>query len=429
MEITIQGHRVYDCTRELTQTINISGQGMPRGQEYCIYVYQFQRPFVSEDELRAKAVDQPTLVEFLSWLTAKGGRKRADTTKALRLIAGPSEVSVSRSGSPPPLPLEPKKAPDVTEDAPLIDPIYLPFTVHRFRKHFAPVGGDNQEIEDDRHLRYYLSSARRYDKFRAEYPSRRGLPIASMCKPCQIERDERFWIAGCLLKFYYSVNRIDLIARLLSTCYGETPPVGLSTWKECHGEHDHLEIYFEANLPSPPSYKKWLRTNLEARNIIPYVKDATWLPGVDATRAHLEGPTHVDALLLNKTNGFAVLFEAKVLSDISSQVSFDVTRNQIVRSVDVMLEKNPFLAEPLKVRDPALSLFVLLTPEIFKEKSHTRLYGWLINLYKNDSVTLEHDMPHRKETIEWSNLSKRLGWLTWEDCEEVLPDSCPWLRD
>jgi hypothetical protein len=28
---------------------------------------------------------------------------------------------------------------------------------------------------------------------------------------------------------------------------------------------------------------------------------------------------------------------------------------------------------------------------------------------------------------DWQSVSQRLGWLTWEDCNEVLPGSCRWL--
>ncbi len=38
--------------------------------------------------------------------------------------------------------------------------------------------------------------------------------------------------------------------------------------------------------------------------------------------------------------GVAVLFEAKVLSDISCRIEYDATRNQIARTIDVMLECN-----------------------------------------------------------------------------------------
>ena len=43
----------------------------------------------------------------------------------------------------------------------------------------------------------------------------------------------------------------------------------------------------------------------------------------------LEGSTQVDALILNPDNGFNVLIEAKVLSDISVGITYDVVRNHL----------------------------------------------------------------------------------------------------
>ncbi len=131
---------------------------------------------------------------------------------------------------------------------------------------------------------------------------------------------------------------------------------------------------------------------------------------------------------MNEDNGFAVIFEAKVLSDISCQIAFDVMRNQIVRNIDVMLESNASLQRPLKVRKPECTLFVLLTPKIFRDKPNTRLYGWLMNDYRGCPENLKRDLPHRTAE-ELAPIPNRLGWMTWEMCEQVLPGSCPWLRD
>lgn len=53
-----------------------------------------------------------------------------------------------------------------------------------------------------------------------------------------------------------------------------------------------------------------------------------------------EGPTHVDAVLLNRATGLAVFFEVKVLSDISVGVTFDPLRNHLARTVHVLLDSN-----------------------------------------------------------------------------------------
>jgi len=57
---------------------------------------------------------------------------------------------------------------------------------------------------------------------------------------------------------------------------------------------------------------------------------------------------------------------------------------------------------------------------------YSRLYGFLHEEYKQNPDALARDLPHRDE--EWSALARRLGWLTFEDINEVLPGACPWLN-
>jgi hypothetical protein len=156
-------------------------------------------------------------------------------------------------------------------------------------------------------------------------------------------------------------------------------------------------------------------------HLIPYV--------LDSNNGHkdLEGATNVDAMLINPDNGFAVVIEAKVLSDISYQITYDVTRNQIARSIDVMLEKNPHLCPPLNRRDPDRTLFLLLTPEIFKMNPGSRLYGYKFREYKNDPQSLADDLPHRSG-FDWQSISRRFGWLTWENFKTVDKNCCLCLK-
>ena len=127
-------------------------------------------------------------------------------------------------------------------------------------------------------------------------------------------------------------------------------------------------------------------------------------------------------------NGFAWAIEAKALSDISYQVTFDALRNQIARNIDVLLDVNPNVLGGLERRHPELTLFTLLTPRMFKDAQnwHSRLYGWLMREYMSDPSALQRDLPHRIN-IDWTAVSRRLGWMTFEDCEQVLPGACPWL--
>jgi hypothetical protein len=296
----------------------------------------------------------------------------------------------------------------------MIDPTYLPFTDDDLKKHFLK--------DADGHLAYYRKSAERYHRFLSENPALAGIPLSKSKFARQIEKDERFWVATAMKKLYDSPFRQRALIQLLSKTYGDRPPLNsIFSWDECIS--GNLQLYFEVTLPSPPSYVSWLRENIDTRELIPYVLDAAKR---DNART-LEGPTHVDSVLLNADNGFSLFIEAKVLSDVSYQISFDNFRNQIVRSIDVMLENNSRLGLPLSKRDPDRSLFALLTPATFKQNPKSRLYGWLMEEYTKNPEALQRDMPHR-ETLDWKSITKRIGWLTYEDIEKMMPGACSWLR-
>jgi hypothetical protein len=294
----------------------------------------------------------------------------------------------------------------------LIDETYLPFTDEELRVHFV--------ADADRQLAYYRKSAGNYHKFLAEHPDTSGIPLTTARSPRQIEKDERFWTITTLKRVFDDPSRDVVMTDLMTDMFGDVPPLtGLGSWQECLS--GDLRLYFEASLPSPPSYVQWLRSNLSSQQIVPYVLDA-------ATRDNartLEGATHVDALFLNPSSGFALLIEAKVLSDVSYLISFDNYRNQIARNLDVMLDNTSQPGAGLEARNPDRSLFALLTPGGFKKRPSSRLYGWLINEYQNNPSALRRDLPHRSDT-DWVGLSKRIGWFTFDDVERTRPGTCGW---
>jgi hypothetical protein len=174
---------------------------------------------------------------------------------------------------------------------PLIHPVYLPVTTSQLRQHFAPVSTRTPD-QLNRHLAYYLDSAKRYSDFCAIYPNRDGYPVSFSKKPCQIEKDERFWTAACWLVLFYHPERMTILPRVMACCFGDKPPIeGFSNWEECFSGPLHL--FFEARLPSPSVYQKWLAEHLRERNLIPHVLSAT-ARGGDS----FEGPTHVDVILV-----------------------------------------------------------------------------------------------------------------------------------
>ena len=302
---------------------------------------------------------------------------------------------------------------------------YLPFTADQLREHFAPVLGPG---ERDRHLRYYLASveeARKYDELirRGDRPTPAQTRLGR-----QMEKDERFWLATALMSLYHAdggSGRGQLFARLLERA-GLRPPPGFPRWEDALA--GALDLFFEVNLPSPARYRAWLRDHLGERAPIPYLKKQAEAPG-----ARLEGATRADAMLLAPATGVAVIFEAKVLSDISTHVTFDLARNQLARNIDVMLEANPTLAAPLNLRKPERTFLVLLTPALTQPGragdaiSKSRLYGWLMPAYQDpDNSLLRQHLPHR-DSSELAEAAERLGWASWEDCHSVAPGACPWL--
>jgi hypothetical protein len=50
--------------------------------------------------------------------------------------------------------------------------------------------------------------------------------------------------------------------------------------------------------------------------------------------------------------------------------------------------------------------------------------------YRLNPASLKTDLEHRGEfdDEQWQNITKRIGWVTWEDLNMVNKDSCPWVK-
>lgn len=298
---------------------------------------------------------------------------------------------------------------------------YLPFPEDTFREHFVQSPKDLSNIE--KHISKFKVSIENYGRYEASNEL-----IEDIRKIRQIEKDETFWTASSLMTIFHSPNRDVEIQKLLTLAFGEVPPLdNFSSWDNCL--KGQLHLFFEPNLPSPKVYLEWLKNNAVVQNFIPYILEKTRNKKGDY-RSDLEGPTNVDALLLNSSNGFAIIIEAKVLSDISYQVSYDSMRNQIIRNLDVMLGDNKDLVDPLNKRIADNSLFLLLTPKLFKENPRSRLYGYSFRDYKDNSQSICDDLKHRVLNLtDGERISKRMSWITWEDLKTVNSDCCLWLND
>ncbi|MFW5471054.1 hypothetical protein ACOCJ4_13535 [Knoellia sp. CPCC 206435] len=304
----------------------------------------------------------------------------------------------------------------------LMHPVYLPFTTTELEKHFAPVAA----AADGRHLRHFEDSLKRWAEHQERTAAGGSATSSATRLARQMEKDERFWIVSALMALFHrtadDAARAAAFAGLLARAQVQ-PPGGFGSWQEALAGRLHL--FFEVNLPSPKSYQQWLRSRLDERVLVPYVREAA------TARGTLEGATKAAAMLLAEDTGVAVVFEAKVLSDVSKDITFDVARNQLARLVDVMLEPAAHRA-PLSTRKPEFTSLVLVTPELFRPPApggldRSRLYGWLMPAYRDASGTLlAAHLAHRDYT-ELHGVADRLGWATWEDFNAVVDGACGWL--
>jgi hypothetical protein len=302
----------------------------------------------------------------------------------------------------------------------LIDEIYLPFTESQLSERFY-----NQQEGHLKPFRDSVALARKHaDRLESgETPSRSEEDWAR-----QIEKAESFWGAATLMAFFnaaQSEGDLSPTARLLAEA--NIPGMGNSeAWQESlSGE---LCLWFEFHFPAPLDYRDALRKEAAQRIPIPYLRNRVSRP-----RWRGENSTPVDALLFAPETGVAVAFEAKVLSDAGYRGTYDAERNQIARIIDVLLEKpKAGKKPPLDRRKVKQSYFVLLTPAAFrptKEGKHSgsRLYTWLMEEYRRPGgELLTHHLRHRRRA-DVVDASQRIGWVTWEDCRNILPASCRWL--
>jgi hypothetical protein len=290
-----------------------------------------------------------------------------------------------------------------------IHPVYLPFTREQLAPHFS----------EEQHLDYFATSAIRYSEFVTRFGTKFvGMPITKSVRLArQIEKDERFWTASTL-KAVFDAGRF---ADILRFALGPAPPNNcFASWEQAVGERPDQELRFEVAVSSPRMYRDVLRDRYLSKSntahLVPYVNHA------GQGRTAYEGATKVDAIFRNQMTGLSIMFESKVLSDISCDVTFDPFRNQLARNIDVMLDD----ADGYLTPDPDKRLLVLLTPQVFKDRPSTRYYGLLFHQYKGNPAVLAEHLAHRDATA-LAQVPARIGWLSFEECQQVCSVCCPWL--
>ena len=93
----------------------------------------------------------------------------------------------------------------------------------------------------------------------------------------------------------------------------------------------------------------------------------------------LESNSHIDAYI--ETDRLLVFFEFKFISDIAYETTFNPSRNQLARIVDVALEAN--------VNKDKKVLVILSTPRKLFEKRN-RLYYYKVNVQRPSQNSRGH---------------------------------------
>jgi len=161
-----------------------------------------------------------------------------------------------------------------------------------------------------------------------------------------------------------------------------------------------LALAFERQLSPPRAYLEWL-TREVSKHPIRYVREQ----GREHAEAGkpLETNTHVDVVL--EAKNLLILVEVKFTSDISSQTTFNVHRNQLARTIDAGMSR-------LK-KDQRLIVLLCSPSEFYRKKS--RFYYYKLQEY-TDLKKIEDDIGWR----ELAEIKKHLLSVAWVPLEKAI---------
>jgi len=146
--------------------------------------------------------------------------------------------------------------------------------------------------------------------------------------------------------------------------------------------------------------------------------------------ASFEGPTHVDLFIIGRSGSINICFviEAKFNSDISKDITYNPVRDQIIRNIDAAIDITLNQNLPILIHS---FCFLLLTPKIFRtaeyggnkktdieifQPQRGRFYCYKMDEYrKSDNIRLALPHRHGGQEPDWEQISKRIGWITFED--------------
>jgi hypothetical protein len=170
------------------------------------------------------------------------------------------------------------------------------------------------------------------------------------------------------------------------------------------GIREHVEeplaLAFEKQLEPPRSYLEWLARK-PSEHPIRYVREQ----GREHTEAGkpLETNTHVDVVL--EAENLLILVEVKFTSDISSQTTFNVHRNQLARIIDAGMSRLN--------KDQRLVVVLCSPSEFYRKRS--RFYYYKLQEY-TDFSKIKDDIGWR----ELEDIQKHLLSVAWVPLEKVI---------
>ncbi len=161
-----------------------------------------------------------------------------------------------------------------------------------------------------------------------------------------------------------------------------------------------LTLDFERQLSPPKGYLEWLDREV-SKHPIRYIREQ----GREHAEARkpLETNTHVDVVL--EAKNLLMLVEVKFTSDISSQTTFNVHRNQLARTVDVGISR-------LK-KDQRLVVLLCSPSELYRKKS--RFYYYKLQEY-TDFSKIKDDIAWR----DFAEIKKHLLSVAWVPLEQII---------
>lgn len=192
-------------------------------------------------------------------------------------------------------------------------------------------------------------------------------------------------------------------------------------------------VQVEEKLPEIFPYRDKLRDLLSNDNFHLYPdrrKDIE--EKIKADNASFEGNTNLDLKITGEQAAIKkhLFIEAKFLSDISYQTSYNPVRDQIIRNIDAGIDHMERLNNDAEVNYKDF-YFLLLTPQIFRPKEfgtrkqsgidvfcpeRSRLYCYKMPEYK-DYGNFRDALPHRADLKEeqWKDIADNIGWIVFED--------------